>query len=127
MFFTGFQILPLYFDEQQFLATSILSVGPVAGVLLLSPSTQALLDHLDWRKTMKVLAGINLATCLLGCTITRKNITQNQPSLVRKRLCDYIRSIDVSLLKDPFFVILTISVTVSVFGDHLPFFHLVSL
>ncbi|KXJ21545.1 Monocarboxylate transporter 14 [Exaiptasia diaphana] len=52
----AFQIIPLYFDRHRFLATGVLAVGPGAGPLIMSTIVQAILDHIDWRKTMMVLA-----------------------------------------------------------------------
>jgi len=137
VYITGFQIVPLYFDKHRSVATAMVSVGPGAGVLLMSPVTQTLLEHLDWRKTLMVLAAINVVPSILGCSITRRNnisprplMTEDQRSRSReaivKERCRCLRSLDFSLFKDPMFMILAVSFAICVFGYSLPYVHLVS-
>ena len=126
----GFLIVPLYFDKHQSVATALASVGPAAGVLLMSPVTQTLLEHLDWRKTLMVLSAINVVPCILGCSITRRKKPEQQESVQREPSdegwCRYLRSLDLSLLKDPVFVMLSLSFSITVLGNLIPYVHLVS-
>ncbi|KAK3711751.1 hypothetical protein QZH41_020136, partial [Actinostola sp. cb2023] len=133
-YMAGFHIVPLYFDKHQSLATAIVSVGPGSGVLLMSPVTQALLEHLDWRKTLMVLAAINVVPCILACSITRRS---TKPGLINeesdskpivpsnKECCSSLRSLDLSLFKDPVFMILSLTMSIAACGHLMPLVHLV--
>ncbi|KAK3739226.1 hypothetical protein QZH41_004335 [Actinostola sp. cb2023] len=127
-FMAGFQIVPLYFDKHQSLATAIVSVAPGAGILLMSPVTQTLLEHLDWRKTLMVLAAINVVPCILACSITRrtKPVKINEESDSKpivpsnKECCSSLRSLDLSLFKDPVFMILSLTMSIASLGHYIP-------
>jgi len=124
---TGIQMVRLYFKKQRNLAICLVTVGPGLGVLLLSPTVQALVARLGWRGAMRVLAGINVITCLLGCAIGRKSVqSSKKPSLRVGTMCSFLRSIDVSFFKDATFMMLCLSIITTQLGDQLPFFHLVS-
>ncbi|XP_020916619.1 monocarboxylate transporter 13 [Exaiptasia diaphana] len=128
----AFQIIPLYFDRHRFLATGVLAVGPGAGPLIMSTIVQAILDHIDWRKTMMVLAGMQLLPCLLGCTISRRNerikneriVGQAASLLTKERLCKCLSLLDFTLLRDPLFMMISISFAISILGNYTPYFHL---
>ena len=136
VYMAAFQIVPLYFDKHRDIATALLSLGPSAGVLVMSPVVQTLLEHFDWRKTLLVLACINLLSSILGCSITRKTIptmSNNEDRLVSPHesseavgCCRILQSLDFSMFKDPVFVILSLGTTLAILGLGIPIVHLVS-
>ena len=132
-YISSFQMIPLYFDKHCFLAIGLASVGSGAGLLIMSPIVQILLDHHGWRTAMMVLSGIHLVPCFLGCTITRKNDSssnENNEYLtslpLSKRVFKWLRSLDFSLIKNPKFMIISISTSITLLGNFTPYFHLVS-
>jgi len=130
VYIAAFQVVPLYFDKHRSVATAMASVGAGAGALLMSPVTQTLLEHLDWRKTLMVLAAISVVPCILGCSITRRKKPELQESVQREPsdegCCRCLRSLDLSLFKDPVFVMLSLSTSMSFLGSLLPYVHFVS-
>ena len=70
----AFLVVPLYFDKHRHVATGIGSMGPGAGLLVMSPVAQVLVEHLGWRKALIALACMNLTSSFLGLVISRKNI-----------------------------------------------------
>ena len=126
----GYQTIPLYFDKHSFVAASLASMGFAAGFLVMCPITQVLLDHFGWRKALLLMAGINVIPVILGCTITRKNISKrdeedtSQPS---EKRCSCLRLLDLHVFKDPMFVILTISIVTAMLGSYMPYMHLVNM
>ena len=130
VYMAAFQIVPLYFDKHRDIATAMASLGPGAGVLVMSPVIQTLLKRFDWRKALLALAGINLLPSILGCSIMRKNKkTVNDNEDTRKtsesRCCRILQILDCSILKNPSFVILTLSGVVTQLGYMIPYVHLV--
>lgn len=130
IYMAGFLIVPLYFDKHRSLATGMVSAGPAAGVLIMSPVAQKLIDILDWRKAMLILGGMNLATAVLGVAISRK---VHQPELVnesfsvpRKKNCiSVVFSCNFSVLKNPWLVLIVTMNVVLYLGHFMPLVHLV--
>ena len=69
-----------YFESRRALASGIASSGAGVGMLVLAPSTAALLSHYHWQGTMIILAGITLQCVLFGSLmrplVSRKSKTR---------------------------------------------------
>ena len=133
VFTAGFQLIPLYFDKHRYVASSMATLGHAAGYLVMCPVTQILLDHLGWRKALLVMAAINVTPVILGCSITRKSTTMGEDQIIStgpsniNRCYSFLRWLDLSVFKDPTFVILTLSALAAVMGHYMPYLHLVIL
>jgi MFS family permease len=130
--FAAFQIVPLYFDRHHSLATAMVAAGPGAGLLLMSPVVEKLLEHFDWRKALMVLSAANLAPCILGYSIRRRKITrvENEEVLrqnnMSNRCFKRMKLIDTSALKNPMFLLLCLTTSFRDIGYTIPTIHLVS-
>ncbi|KXJ28964.1 Monocarboxylate transporter 9 [Exaiptasia diaphana] len=132
VYMAGFLVVPLYFDKQRSAATGMVSAGPGAGVLIMGPIAHILIDYLGWRKTMLVLAGMNLVASILGCAITRKleqvhlqskEMTGNLND-VRKNIWSAVLKI-LSAFKNPMLILVVAMNTTVFFGHFLPLVHLI--
>ena len=122
IYMAAFEIVPLYFDKHRSLATGMLSAGSGAGLLIMCPIVAVLLDHFDWRKSLMILAGLNLLPSILGCSITRRT-SDCQES---KKQQQPRRKLDVPLYKDPVFILVTCIFVIMGTGHLMPTVHLVS-
>lgn len=118
-----FLTIPRYFDKRRALALAIVSVGPGAGLFILSPIAQALLDALGWRRTFMTLAGIIAIILPLLCVFRRmpdeQRLQQNKPEPEKGKLCDF------SVLKSKHFVIYTLATSLMFTGHYTPTVHMV--
>ena len=62
-----FVIVPKYFHKWRPDVIGMISAGPAAGVFVMSPIVQALLDRFGWRGAYIGQAGLCLAVALLAC------------------------------------------------------------
>ncbi|XP_020914739.1 monocarboxylate transporter 10-like isoform X3 [Exaiptasia diaphana] len=132
VYMAGFLMVPLYFDKHRSAATGMVSAGPGAGVLIMGPIAHMLIDYLGWRKAMLVLAGMNLVTSILGCTITRKVQkvhSQNKDTTSdldgkKKNIWSAVLQ-NLSALKNPMLILVVAMNTTFYFGHFMPLVHLI--
>lgn len=136
IYISGYMTVNLYFDKRRSLATAMVSAGPWAGFVLISPISQSLIEHLGWRQAMLVLGGINLIACFLGCGITRRMDNRRvspgrpapkSPKRVKTVLSNVFSSLKASAFKDPLLaLVFTLTFFISL-AYEMPVVHLVSL
>ncbi|XP_073255189.1 monocarboxylate transporter 13-like [Porites lutea] len=69
LYFVSVTIIPKYFLKRRALATGFVIMGPGAGLFVMSPIIQTLLNATtSWRMTLIIMAGITFVTCLLPCS-----------------------------------------------------------
>lgn len=120
-----FLIIPRYFDKRGSLALGLAGVGPGAGLIVMSPVSQALLDALGWRGTFMAFAGIVAIICPLLCVFQRmpddRHSQQNNPDVKDAKLCDF------SVFTNKRYLIYTVATCLWYTGHYIPSVHLVSL
>ena len=119
-------IISKYFKKRKSLATGILTCGQGGGVLIMSPLLQIMNDTLGWQNTYKIMAGVVLFLCLSGLTYS-PNVQSEDAEIrsveMKRKGCH----IDVSVWKEPKFVVLVVSASVMFFGHYPPQIHLVNM
>ena len=87
LYFVSLTILPKYFLKRRALATGLVLMGPCAGLIVMSPIIQSLLNATTWRVTLIAMAGMTLITCFLSLSFD---------SNVPKDECQVIKTVDES-------------------------------
>ena len=106
----------------------ILTCGQGAGVLIMAPVLQMMIDAYDWKTTYRIMAGVIFLMCLTALTYS-PNVegedTEGTPAEEedKEKGC----YIDVSVWKEPKVLVLILSSTIIMFGHYTPQIHLVSL
>ena len=120
-----FLTIPRYFDKRGSLALGLVGVGPGAGLMVMSPVSQALLDALGWRGAFMVLAGIVAIIFPLLCVFQRMpddgHSQQNNADVKEVKLCDF------SVFKNKRYLIYTVATCLWYTGHYIPSVHMVSL
>ncbi|EDO31910.1 predicted protein, partial [Nematostella vectensis] len=60
-----FIAVPKYFTQSRSLAVGFVCLGPAAGVMVIAPLLQLLLDLVGWRRALLCLAGVTAVVCLV--------------------------------------------------------------
>ena len=132
VFMSSVLIVPKYFKKKRSAAVGCVSTGIGIGTMVISAIFQALLDSLGWKNTLRVMAGVMVLMCLLGCSFdpnvqdgSRDKLT-NQPDT--KKNCNFWRClcIDWSVCKVPMVLVITASSSTTAFSRITPYIHLVS-
>ena len=108
------------------MATGILSCGQAAGVLILGPLLQTMIDAFGWRTTYRIMAGVVVLLCLSGLTFSpnvQSEYAEIPPAEEENKGCH----IDVSVWKEPKFLAIAVSSSVTQFGHYVPQIHLVNM
>lgn len=135
VFLSCILVIPQYFKQYAFQATSLVSVGPGAGLLVMSPVVQRLFQEFGWRKTMQVMSGLAFSPCIVGLTMCvnkghekpttyshteRNHSSDSEPAKTRRN-----RRIDLSVFKNKVYVLTAVMVTITALGHMMPFVHMV--
>ena len=129
VFVSLYLIVPKYFIKRRSLALGILSMGPGAGLFLISPLIQTLMETYTWRGAFLVWSAVLLILCFLAMTfdpnvaemdMEEKPIAPDVPS--RKA-----RSTVASLLHNRDFLIYTFGLGLTYYGHYVPVVHMVSV
>jgi MFS family permease len=135
IYFSTMLAIPLYFKKYVFQATSLVSVGPGAALLLMSPVVQVFYKSFGWRKTMMCMAALSLIPFVVGWSMrVRKdeeesttNIEGNQNQYqVTNKTCNFNGVFDFSVLKINNFLFTTVVTMVTSLGHTMPYIHIVS-
>ncbi|XP_031560147.1 monocarboxylate transporter 13-like [Actinia tenebrosa] len=127
VFISAMQIVPLYFNRHRSLGLAILNSGNAGGLLFMTPVIQKLLEHFDWRKAMMILAALNTLPCFLGCSINRKmkHTSQNTRDNSQTKLTkQWTKLLKTSVLMNPVFMLLCLTMSVACLGYIMPSIHL---
>ena len=87
LYFVSLTILSKYFLKRRALATGLVLMGPCAGLIVMSPIIQSLLNATTWRVTLIAMAGMTLITCFLSFSFD-SNVPNNE--------CQVIKTVDES-------------------------------
>lgn len=135
MFTSSIVITSRYFKKWLSLATGILSGGAGLGVLAFGPILQTLIDSTGWQNAFRIIAGVVLVVSMSSLTynpnqepltndesqsISKSSTRDAQPSRTTRKF-----HLDLSVWKNPTFVLVSISAAVAQFGQYNSQIHLV--
>ena len=146
LYFVSVTIIPKYFLKRRALATGFVIMGPGAGLFVMSPIIQTLLNATtSWRMTLIIMAGITSVTCLLPCSFGTNiandkcqiNTSADKNCEVRSSLValatagrvsssQLCSTLSFSYLKNKEFVIYVIAGVICFCGMTVPNVHMVS-
>ncbi|XP_078665638.1 monocarboxylate transporter 13-like [Branchiostoma floridae x Branchiostoma belcheri] len=126
-----------YFKKRRALANGLGLSGSGVGTFAFPPVFQLLIDHYAWRGSLFVVAGVALQGCIFGALLrpiyliedieNRKTVTSNDAKTTSRRRCAAVFTLlDLSLFRQPYFVVFTLSNMLLIFGNFIPFVHLVA-
>lgn len=124
-YMSNYDIVPRYFKKRIGLATGLMQAGSGAAFFV-SLLVEALLTHVGWRQTFKIMSGIIMIVCLCGLTFSvnvesdTRPITQKKTMVVYERI-PTARSTNIRL------IILCVFSLFFQFGNAIPLIHLVSI
>lgn len=132
IYMAGFLTVPLYFDKHHDFVVGMVSAGPGAGFVIMSPISQSLLEHFGWRKAMMILGGMNAVCCFLGCAITRNRNWRRvgpapESTSVKRKLLGILSSMKNNVFKDHMLCLVFVIIVFLCLADFMPTVHLVSL
>ena len=122
-----FLVVSASFDKGRSLATGTLVAGNAAGIMIVSPVLQILLDNFSWRTSFLIWAGLTSPVCVFGFFF-HSNLKKG-PGYRRRSTNDQDESYSqkFSIWRHPPFVVYTVSTTILYLGLHIPQVHMVSL
>lgn len=122
-----FLVVSASFDKGRSLATGSLVAGHAAGIMIVSPVLQILLDNFSWRTSFLIWAGLTSPVCVFGFFF-HSNLKKG-PGYRRRSTNDQDESYSqkFSIWRHPPFVVYTVSTTILYLGLHIPQVHMVSL
>lgn len=118
-----FLVVSASFRKRRSLATGTLVAGHAAGIMIVTPVLQVLLERLGWRTSFLVWAGVTSSICILGCLFNNHNTVQTKETTRHDRKDG--DSPAFSIWRHPPFVVYTASTAVLYLGLHIPQLHMV--
>jgi len=115
-----------YFDKYLTVAIGMMVAGTSMGTLILSPITQALIDAMGWRATMRVCAIFATSGFGTAYVFMPKGKKPHNPHRDIKKSPARRVMKDLHLWKNRVFVLWTTGITLAMFGYYIPYVHLVS-
>lgn len=135
VYFAVFVTVPTYFNKWQPCAIGLISSGSGAGVFVLSPILQELLNAFGWRGAYVGQAALCLVVCVLAICLeqNQKGETQTKAKVNWNGLnpgnrCGKMRrmiSLNFSFWKSPKYPVLVTSIAVLSLGYVIPVIHMV--
>ncbi|XP_035660245.1 monocarboxylate transporter 12-like [Branchiostoma floridae] len=128
-----------YFKRRRALANGLGLSGSGVGTFAFPPVFQLLIDSFGWRGSLFIVAGVTLQGCIFGALLRpiylkddvekRKIVISNGrqiPSRCHRPCLSLCRLLDLSLFKNPNFVVIIVSSMLVIFGNFILFVHLVA-
>eukprot|EP00058_Branchiostoma_floridae_P001428 XP_002586916.1 hypothetical protein BRAFLDRAFT_116320 [Branchiostoma floridae] len=128
-----------YFKRRRALANGLGLSGSGVGTFAFPPVFQLLIDSFGWRGSLFIVAGVALQGCIFGALLrpiylkddVEKGKTVNSngrkiPSRCHRPCLSLCRLLDLSLFKNPNFVVIIVSSMLVIFGNFILFVHLVA-
>lgn len=112
-----------YFEKRRSVALGIMTAGQGLGTMILGPTLQALVDMFDWRNTFRVFAGVLALASLTGFFMHKGTSSPIEKGQVPSGKFSF----NLSLFKNPTFLMLIIMAGVYTFSRMVPYVHLVSM
>lgn len=121
-----FLVVSASFDKGRSLATGTLVAGHAAGIMIVSPVLQVLLDSFGWRTSFLIWAGLTSPICVFGFFF-HKNL-KKEPGYRRGSIehQDESSSHTFTIWRHPPFVVYTVSTVILYLGLHIPQVHMAS-
>ncbi|EDO28509.1 predicted protein [Nematostella vectensis] len=123
IFTSIFSITAKYFNRFRALAVGIVGSGEGLGILVMAPVIQLLLDALQLRNTLRVMAAMVLANTLEG---SNDSGSSRELPMPRKRGIGVCGWIDWSLWKIPTFTVFTLASGLATLAAFIPQFFMVA-
>ncbi|XP_078372265.1 monocarboxylate transporter 10-like [Oculina patagonica] len=130
VFFVVLIILQRYFIKSRSLVTGLAVTGPGAGLFVMGPIIQALLNNTSWRMTFMSMAGIVFLTCIMSCSFDPNVDIDNESSDHQKTQARKMHrlnrcaSLDFSYLRNKEYVVYLVACSVAFSGNAIPIVHL---
>ena len=112
-----------YFNKRTSVALGFITGGQGLGTMILGPTLQALVDVFDWRNTFRVFAGILFLASLTGWFLHQGTSSPNEREQAPSKKFRF----NLSLLKNPFIMVMVVIPGVYTFSRMVPYVHLVSI
>ena len=120
-----FLVVSASFLRRRSLATGTLVAGHAAGIMIVSPLLQVLLERFGWRRTFLVWAGVVSSICVFGCMFKSNVQNELRNGEATKREQGDIHSQSFSIWRHPPFLVYATSTAVLYLGHHIPQLHMV--
>lgn len=118
-------IITQYFTKRRSIALGFVTAGQGLGTMICGPVLQALVGVLDWRNTFRIFSGVLVLSSLTGCLINHGNQEPTSTSTQGKKNQGKF-GCDLSIWKNPIFVVLLVMGGLSNFSRIVTYVHLVS-
>ena len=140
-FSSGLVVINQFFKRRRSLATGTLLAGVGGGILIMSPTLEALIRTTSWQTTYHIMAGVAFVLCLLAITFD-PNVEKDDDNSNSKETAERVEGsgrendekivtkiknvLDFSVWKEPLVVTLILAAGIITFGHFVPQIHLVS-
>ena len=119
-----FEIVPRYFVKRRSLATGLVTMSVGAGLLVMSPVCQALIDAFGWRGAFRGMTCIVFIIFFIGWTLdpnvarveAEKIVQESEESTARQSS----RIVDLTMWKNMTFVVLCVTGVFAYIGHSIP-------
>ena len=120
-----YEIVPRYFVKRRSLATGLVTMSVGAGLLVMSPVCQALIDASGWRGAFRGMTCIVFIIFFIGWTLDPNVASYEAEKLVQESE-ESRRILDLTMWKNITFVVLNITSVFVYIGHSIPPIHFVS-
>lgn len=114
-----FEIVPRYFVKRRSLATGLVTMSTGAGLLVMSPVCQALIDAFGWRGAFRGMTCIVFIVFFIGWALD-PNVASDQAEKSVQESEDSRRILDLTMWKNITFVVLNITGVFVYIGHSIP-------
>ena len=125
VFIAVYEIVPRYFVKRRSLATGLVTMSVGAGLLVMSPVCQALIDAFGWRGAFRGMACIVFIIFSIAWTLDPKVASDEAEKPVQESE-DSRRILDLTMWKNITFVVFNITGVFAYIGHSIPPIHFVS-
>ena len=114
-----YEIVPRYFLKRRSLATGLVTMSVGAGLLVMSPVCQALIDAFGWRGAFRGMTCIVFIIFFIGWTLD-PNLASDQAEQSVQESEESRRILDLTMWKNTTFVVLNITYFLVYIGHTIP-------
>lgn len=118
-------IITQYFSVRRSVALGFVTAGQGLGTMVCGPVLQVLVSAFHWRNTFLIFSGVLGLSSLTGCLINHGNQEPTSTS-TRSKKNNRKFSCDLSIWRNPIFLVLLAAGGLSNFSRMVPYVHLVS-
>ena len=124
VFIAVFEIVPRYFVKRRSLATGLVTMSTGAGLLIMSPVCQALIDAFGWRGAFRGMTCIVFIIFFIGWALDPNVASEDAEQSIREseesKAGDKDRILDLTMWKSITFVVLNIAGVFVYIGHSIP-------